>query len=231
MPIRDLRHLGDGLDPLAPFIVLSVMCYPRTEDRRDRERMLSTIRASTGVGKPRAAIMDNIEFMRELSRHAPRAGMAGGLFLTFLQLHARGEPCSLSAAIKRTRPLPDRWTEKLWPVFEPDTALTHMPHSRRKMLDAFNRYLPASHLWAALMFGFQNDRPDVFPDCIEHLPTFLAYAHAFAEMAERVPFDGRDRRVLLPRDIAWRFTLPDDLMQTVELEAQPLDQLSHPPSA
>ncbi len=231
MPIRDLRHPEDNLDPLAPFIVLSVMCCPRTEDRRDRERMLSTIRAGTGVGKPRAAIMDNIEFMRELSRHAPRAGMAGGLFLTFLQLHALGEPCSLNAAIEQSRHLPDRWWEKLWPVFEPDTALTHMPHSRRKMLDAFNRYLPGAHLWAALLFGFQNNRPDVFPDSNEHLPTFLTYAHAFAAMAERVPFGGRDRRVLLPRDTAWQFTLPDDLMQTIELEAQPLGQLSHPTSS
>jgi hypothetical protein len=84
----DLRLDEDTFDPLAPFKVLAVLCHPR--DRSARERMLAHVHAGTGVGRPRRRALDRDEFHSEVRQNALRAGVAGSLLLTRLQLHHLG---------------------------------------------------------------------------------------------------------------------------------------------
>lgn len=228
MPVRDLRTDDGPLNPLAPFIVLGLMCYPRQEDQQYRARMLSTLRAQTGVGKPRVRKLTADQFFQKVGYHVPRAAVSGFLLMTCVQLHELGEDHSLEAAIALASPLPDRWANKLWPVYDKLDQLTHMPHSRRKMRDAFNRYLPVAHLWAAFLHGVQNERPNIAPTDNTTLPTFLAYGEAFAEKAGKVPFRSPNRRILVPNDLRWQFLLPDELIKKVRIGALPADWISHP---
>jgi hypothetical protein len=98
----------------------------------------------------------------------------------------------------------------------------HMPHSRRKMLEAFHHYLPVAHLWAALLHGYQNERNDISPASPSTLPTFLAYADRFLQLAEQTHWAGLDRKVLLPGSLAWRFGLPARFEPNVSLDVLPI---------
>ena len=74
---------------MAPDIVQGIMCYPQAEERVERERMLSTARRRTGEGKVRRAVLSEEAFRTAVSRHPARGGIAGCLFMTYLQLRAR----------------------------------------------------------------------------------------------------------------------------------------------
>ncbi|MBT3703684.1 MAG: hypothetical protein HN725_08850 [Alphaproteobacteria bacterium] len=221
MPYRDLRTADGTLDPLAPFIVLALMCFPRTEDKQHREQMLSTIRLQTGVGKPRVRTITEDGFFREVDKHAAHAAISGSLLMTCIQHHKLGENHSLEVAIDLARTLPDRWEPVYGFETVEDDKPAHMPHSRRKMMDAFNQYLSVAHLWAAFLHGQQNERGDIAPYSNDLLPTFLAYGEAFAQMAFKVPFRSPNRRVLLPENQRWHFLLPDKLTQKIDIYAQP----------
>ncbi len=93
MSICGLRHPEHGLDPQAPFTVLSVMCFPREANRQARDRMLATVRA--GTDKPLTAGLEESDFLLEVRRHASRASLAGSLLF---QHHEQGVPLSLHAA-------------------------------------------------------------------------------------------------------------------------------------
>ena len=88
MPAFDLRDHSGGLHALAPFKVLAVMCQPT--DRKMRERMLASIQRETGAGIPRASGFSDDEFLRDVQLRGNRAGLAGGLLLTLLQLQENG---------------------------------------------------------------------------------------------------------------------------------------------
>ncbi len=227
MPIRDLRTSDNQIDPLAPFIVLGIMCHPQPEERVQRDQMLSTARRQTGEGKVRRAVLSTEEYLSNTGRHAARGGIAGSLFLTYLQLSMLGERTSLNASISIIRGNPPRWSDHFWPVRDAKAADKHMPHSRRKMLDAFRHYLPVAHLWAALLHGHQNGRNDTSPESLGTLPTFLAYADQFLQLAHHTPWAGLDRKVLLPGPMAWRFGLPARFAQSISLQAEPI---STPPT-
>jgi hypothetical protein len=226
MPFRDLRTGDNEIDPLGPFIVLAVMCYPQASERAERGRMVSTLRRHKGAGKVRYGVLSNEAFLDAVARHTARGGACGSLLLTYLQLSALGERTSLNRAIKIVSALPVRWTDHLWPVWDAKSVERHMPHSRGRLLQAFRNYLPVAHLWAALLHGHQNDRVYITPASLEALPTFLAYADEFLVMADRTPWAGRDRKVLLPGPTAWRFGLPARFKQSVCLRALP--GLPHP---
>ena len=86
MPLFNLRHDDGTLDPLAPFKVLTVMCHPN--NRIHREKMLGSIQQETGQGKPRRRPLTSEEFIDEVRRVGTRAGVAGGLLLTMVQLQS-----------------------------------------------------------------------------------------------------------------------------------------------
>jgi hypothetical protein len=226
MPFRDLRTGDNEIDSLGPFIVLAVMCFPQASERAERGRMVSTLRRHTGVGKVRRGVLSNEAFLDAVARHTARGGACGSLLLTYLQLSTLGKRASLNQAIEIVSALPARWTDHLWPVWDAKSVDRHMPHSRGKLLRAFSSYLPAAHLWAALLYGHQNARADITPARPNTLPTFLAYADEFLVMADRTPWAGRDRRSLLPGAMAWRFGLPARFKQSVYLQSLP--DLPHP---
>lgn len=224
MPSRDLRAPDNRLVSLAPFIVLGVMCHPR--DATARKRMLSTVRKQTGQGKVRVSIMSAPEFLAEVRLHAPRGFAAGFLIMTYLQMHQLNMRASLNAAIIHAHRVLPGWQQLCAPLWSADGHVGHIPTSRRRLLAAFNDYLPATHLWAALLHGLQHGRADIAPDQSSTLPTFLGYADAFLELGSQAPWAGRDRRTVLTRQDAWRFDLPDSLR--VEAEISATDELPHP---
>jgi hypothetical protein len=217
MPTFDLRDQSGGLHALAPFKVLAVMCQP--SDRKMREHMLAAIQRETGAGIPRASGFSDDQFMREVQLRGNRAGLAGGLLLTLLQLQENGLRHSLNRAIPLITPLLERWEQPQARAWTPDSHVAHRPHSRRKVLDAFNDYLSVAHFWAALIHGGQNQRPDIWPGSNETLPCFLAYAEAFALQGGRLKWPGRARRYTLDRQKIWRFHVPENLRETCDLQA------------
>jgi hypothetical protein len=220
MPAFDLRDQNGGLDPLAPFKVLAVMCHPA--DRKMRERMLAPIQRETGTQTPRAAGLSHDQIMRGVQLRGNRAGLAGGLLLTLLQLRENGFRHSLNRAIPLITPLLERWDRPIAPAWSPDSHVAHRPHSRRKALGAFNDFLSAAHLWAALIHSGQHQRRDIWPGSNETLPRFLAYAEAFALRGSRLVWPSHDRRFTLdPRKI-WRVQIPEHLRETCDLQALPL---------
>jgi hypothetical protein len=227
MPFRDLRTGNNEIDPLGPFIVLAVMCYPQASEHAERGRMVSTLRRHTGVGKVRRGLLSNEAFLDAVAYRTARGSACGSLLLTYLQLSELGEHASLNRAVSVVRCYPPRWSDHLWPVYDAKAVHMHMPHSRRKMLEAFHHYLPVAHLWAALLHGYQNERNDISPASPSTLPTFLAYADRFLQLAEQTHWAGLDRKVLLPGSLAWRFGLPARFAQSISLEATPI---STPPT-
>ncbi len=151
MPSFDLKDQSGRLHPLAPFKVLAVMCQPT--DRKMRERMLAPVQRETGTQTPRAAGLSQDQFMREVQLRGNRAGLAGGLLLTLLQLRENGFRHSLNRAIPLITPLLERWDQPIAPEWSPDSHVAHRPHSRRKVLGAFKEFLSVAHLWAALIHG------------------------------------------------------------------------------
>ncbi len=137
MPFRDLRTADNRINPLAPDIVQGIMCYPQAGERVERERMLSTARRRTGEGKVRRAVLSEEAFRTAVSRHPARGGIAGCLFMTYLQLSAFGERASLNRSISIIRNYPVRWSDRLWPFWDAQAVERHSPHSRRKLLCVF----------------------------------------------------------------------------------------------
>jgi len=220
----DLRNRSGVLHALAPFKVLAVMCQPA--DRRMRERMLALIQRETGAGIPRASTFSDDEFLREAQLRGNRAVLAGGLLLTLVQLQANGLRRSLNRAIPLITPLLERWQQPTASAWTPDSHVTHQPHSRRKVLAAFNDFLSVAPYWAALIYGGQNERLDIWPGSNETLPCFLTYSEAFAQRGGRLKWPGRDRRNTLDRRKVWRFHIPGSLRETCQLRARAADR--HP---
>ncbi len=220
MPTFDLRDQSRGLHPLAPFKVLAVMCHPT--DRKMRERILAPVQRETGTQTPRAAGLGHGQNMREVQLRGNRAGLAGGLLLTLLQIHDNDVRHSLNRAIPLITHLLEKWDQPIAPAWSPDSHVAHRPHSRRKVLGAFNDFMSVAHLWAALIHGGQHQRPDIWPGSNETLPRFLAYAEAFALRGSRLEWPGHDRRFTLDRRKIWRFHVPEHLRETCNLQALPL---------
>ena len=220
MPTFDLRDQSGGLHPLAPFKVLAVMCHPT--DRKMRERMLAPVQRETAARRARGKGLSHDQILREVQLRGNRAVLAGGLLLTLLQLRENGFHHSLNRAIPLITPLLDRWEQPAAGAWSPDCHVAHRPHSRRKVLDAFNEFLCVAHCWAALIHGGQHQRPDIWPGSNETLPRFLAYTEAFALRGSRLKWPGQDRRHTLDRRKIWRFHVPEHLSETCDLQALPL---------
>ena len=91
------------------------------------------------------------------------------------------------------------------------------------MLRALNHFRPVAHFWAAMAYGQQIGREDIWPGAIGTLPTFLAYSKAILELVSALPSLARDRRFAVRRSDAWSFTLPEPVA-TVKLAVQPLGE-------
>jgi len=222
MPRFDLRQDEESLKPLAAFRVLAVMCRPM--DRIKRERMMGDIEATSGMAAPRRRPFSSEEFRREVRLSALKAGVAGGLLLTRLQLHLNGYRFSLARAMPLAKALLPAWELQYGGTWPKDASTRQWPHSRRKMLGAYEEYRSVAHLWAALIHGGQHERKDIWPDSVATLPIFLSYADAILEIASRLPNPHRDRRFVLTPSEAWSFILPQKVVMHWTLEALPLNK-------
>ena len=222
MPIYDLRKSSLALDALAPFKVLSVMCYPGTSARFRRERMIARIQSGTGEGQPRRRPLSKEEFFKEVHLNAGRAGVAGSLLMTQLQLHLNGYRASFNRARPLVLALLPLWEQAVSSQWSADAHVGHRPRTRPRMLAAYNGYRPAVHFWAAMIHGLQHGRDDIWPGSNETLPTFLAFAQCFLDLASELPSPDRKRRFAMNRSEAWHFLVPDHMRQEVKLVALPL---------
>lgn len=220
MPFIDLISPAHGLDPLAPFKVLAVMCHPG--DHKMRERMLASIQRGTRHGVPRRAALEEERFLQEVGLRSKRAILAGGLLLTLIQLQENGLSSSLNRAIALMRPLLESWEQPIGPEWSSTVHADHTPTSRRKILRAFNEYLVVAHLWAAHFHAYHSGRTDIWPGSNQTLPRFMAHAEYFADKGANLRWAGQDRRMTLLRRAIWRFGLPERLRETCDLVALPL---------
>lgn len=222
MPRFDLRQDDDTLKPLAPFQVLAVMCCPT--DRIRRERMLAHIQAGTAVAVPRRQALSGQDFRSEVRLSALKGVVAGGLLLSRLQLHLNSYRFSLDRAMLLVRSLLPAWEKRYGGSWPQDANLRQWPHSRRKMLDAYDWFRPVAHLWAGLIYGGQYERQDIWPGSLQTLPVFLSYAEAILELAVRVPTPRREQRFALTPTEVWKFVIPQRLIVHRKLEALPLNE-------
>lgn len=156
MPRFDLRQDQDTFKPLASFQVLTVMCCPT--DRIRRERMMGYIEATSGAAVPRRRPFSSEEFRSEVRLSSLRGVVAGGLLLTRLQLYLNGHRFSLDRAMPLVRWLLPEWELRYGGSWPRDPSTRQWPHSRRKLLDAYDEFRPVAHLWAALLYGGQHER-------------------------------------------------------------------------
>ena len=222
MPRFDLRQDDETLKPLAPFQMLAVMCCPT--DRRRREGMMGNIQATSGMAMPRRKAFSSEEFRREVRLSSLKAAVSGGLLLTRLQLHLNGYPFSLARAMPLVKALLPAWEQQTGGTWPKDPRSRQWPHSRRKMLAAYDEYRSVAHLWAALIHGGQHERADIWPASIETIPVMLSYAEALLEIASRLPSPQRDHRFALTQSEVWSFMIPRKLVLRRTLEALPLNQ-------
>ena len=222
MPRFDLREDDTSLDPLAPFKVLAVMCHPTSLERR--EEMLALLHSETGHGQSRRSPLTEDAFQREVKLTSPRGVVAGLVLLTRLQLHQQGLRYSLNQALPLVSALLPKWEQPEGYNWSRDAHVGHHPHNLQKMRLTYKQFNSVAYLWAALIYGGQNDREDICPESLETLPTFLAYANCLLEMDRALPSPASDRRHSVTRSKAWMFTIPEDLRKTVTLEALPLHE-------
>lgn len=215
----DLTDGSGQLSKLAPFKVLSVMCYP--EDGMARQRMLNLLKAETGDGRVRGTRITNDEFWVEV--RGTNGPLAGALLLNLLQLDGNRRRSSLNDAIRMAQGLLGTWSAPTGAEWHEFDWTEHLPRRRDTLLRIFKEYISAAHLWAAFLHAEEHQRQDIWLGHRSTLPRFIAHAEAFAVMASRVRWSGADRRYLLPSRIPWRFVLPERLSEHVELVALSLD--------
>ena len=92
------------------------------------------------------------------------------------------------------------------------------------MLAAYDAYRSVAHLWAALIYGGQHERKDIWPGSVESMPILLSYADALLDIASRLPSPHREHRFALARSEVWRFVLPAKLITPRKLERLPLNE-------
>ena len=222
MPQFDLRKDDETFIPHAAYKVLAVMLHPT--NLIQRERMFAHVSLNSNVrGVNRRRPLSKDEFFSDAQIYSHNAIVAGGLLVTRLQLKHNDHPFSLNRAIPLVRALLPKWQQPFGNSWPTDSSSRSWPRSRRKMLDAWAQFRPAAHLWAALIhIGQHHDALGEWRWGHE-LPTFLAYADAFLEMAGSLPaFD--DQRFVLTREEAWTFLLPQRLLLEKQLIALRLNE-------
>ncbi len=225
LPSQSLCDSQGNLDPIAPFIVLARMCYPRNDYARNQ--MLSTIRKQTNEGKVRTATLDDDKFMLEVRKLTPQGLAAGYLLITMAQLHKLGQPSSLNKAIDILQPTWPCFVQTWAPEWSATAHLGRLPTSRRNMIRSFNNFLPVIHYWAAFIHSINHERPDIGPGRNEWIPGFLGYAEAYYRLGTETPWQRQgDRKYLLPIPESWRFKLPKALRIHRDLEVT--TDLPHP---
>jgi hypothetical protein len=220
VPRADFRIKDDALDPQAPVKLLAVMCHPA--DPRGRERLLRQPRVTITVSRhqqppwPRGEVWSREQWAEFQVRR--RTGyLAGALALSLAQVSALGRSGERAAVLSLAVSLSSAWEQAigLEAAILPPVRLP--PRRTTEIVAAFSAYRSVSHLWAALVYGNLQKRPDIQPTSSETLPAFLAYADEIARLAVSLPWLVPDPALDFAGEPLWTFVLPAALKMRAEV--------------
>ena len=220
MPRKDLRQDQTDLHPLAPFQVLAVMCHPA--DPWAQKAMIAKFEVETGAGQAKRPKRSDNDVKQQVTEMAHRGNVAGDVLLYLIQLNAHHPPASVNKAAFLVDAALPPWKQPGDHAWRDRQDLDHTSLHRPRMLDAIRDFLPVSHLWAALILG-QLTEDRFGPNSNETMVQFLGTAMALAKHGAGILWRGKDRRVVLPSDVIWRFTLPRTLRQNLNVTIPPLN--------
>jgi hypothetical protein len=224
LPRADFRLGGDVLDPHAPVKVIAVMCHPA--NARDRETILRDAPSTVVVPRHPEALgvageMRVGRLWRLFAVHRKVAVLAGALALALAQMSAFGQRGERQAALRLAATIVGAWYAA---VVSPATGGSHAEENIDELQfhNAYRAYRGAAHLWAAVVYGAVQGRPDLHPLTVSHLPSFLAYAEEIARLATTLAWAEADEDLSLNRSVLWTFILPEKVAR--KAEALPLSQ-------
>ena len=215
---------NDTLDPLALVKVLAVMSYP--SDVRGREIMLRRHPSHLTIQRnaPRQSpVADGYaaDLWRDLAAHQRGGFLAGALCLAQAQLCALGRRGDTFAVLDLAMDLANRCERAIGlgaaPQLGDPTAGLPLD-SRQEFIAAFEAYRSASHLWAAVVYGWIQLREDLTPRQLQAIPRFLAYAAEIARLATSLDWQTPDQALALPEKALWILLIPDAITRRAETE-------------
>lgn len=217
MPRADFRLDGDVLDPRAPVKVVAVMCHP--SDAHGRESILRLPPPKVIVPRhrepPRAADgMGSGELWEHFVLHRHVAALAGILTLALAQVSAFGQRGAPQPVLAIAATILTAWLHVVDRAAE-TKARRQADKDEEQFVNAFHRYRSASHLWAAVVYGVIQGRPNLHPLSLGQLPSFLAYAEEIARLATSLDWHSPDE-LALAADELWTFILPAKVARKAE---------------
>lgn len=201
--LMDLRdETGCELSPLARVLVYAVMLYPR--DKRKRDGVVDAAKRNQFTKGQQE---------RELAkaRSAARVGLAGSILLRLIQIDEAGQKPTLNSA---SFIIGVMW-EKDWLTNPENSRLRGLKTGkhRPRHLDAWRKYRPVAHLWAALLLPLHRDADS--PTFLEQKADFINFIHVadwFAVRGSRIKlFNQKLRRYEPAMEVGktWQFSLPE----------------------
>lgn len=210
MPRADFRLNGDVMDRQAPVKVLAVMCHPTSP--QGREAILRHAPPSVVVprhpevpGAPRDLWTGQLWKKFTLHRHT--AGLAGVLTLALAQLSAFGQRGERRSLLPLAETILTAWHDSLDRTV-PNDVEVRLKLGEGAIVNAYRTYQSVSHLWAAVVYGAVQGRPELNPLTVGQLPSFLAYAEEIARLATSLVWVEIDDELALDHSILWSFMLP-----------------------
>lgn len=211
LPRADFRLNGDVLDRQAPVKVLAVMCHPKNAHGREeilRHAPPSVVvpRHPEGPGAPRDLWTGQL--WAKFALHRQTAALAGVLTLALAQLSAFGQRGERRTLLPLAGTILTAWHNCLERTAPADAGM-RLKLGAGRIVDAYRTYQSVSHLWAAVVYGVIQRRPELHPLTVGQLPSFLAYAEEIARLATSLAWMEVDDELALEPSKLWTFVLPE----------------------
>ncbi len=226
-PALEITDGHGGLTPFACLHLSAVMVYPRDRDVDARNEFLATMKAEIGAELQRKThdavcrALLAIQTGKWIDQHGGVAtlarapgpfaindrvvdskwpgSLAGCVLLKVVQLAQVRPPASINRAVV----IIERALKNAGTTREGNGA-----KSGRRIRQAWERYRPATPLWAAFLAWHaapRRERPGYAPDFfapfqLENLPTFLAIAEVYRRLGIKLYAHGRTEPILDPAE-------------------------------
>jgi hypothetical protein len=242
-PILEITDGEGNLTPTANLDILAVLTYPR--DAHKREEFMATLIADAGVaaeaeaeeiGNPEvmvcASLLSEIwlqqyggraalvrapgidAFYKQVPENAWSGSLAGEVLLRLVQMDMAGLPAKVREAVAAV----ERRLRKIHRLKGDESG----PQSERSIFEAWKRYKPAAHLWAAALTINQTENENQFlpfftpgEERVFDNPYFWGTAECLRWAATRICVDRKAKPVLDPLEM-WQlsldFQIPSDLI-------------------
>jgi hypothetical protein len=143
--------------------------------------------------------------------HRQTAALAGVLALALGQSSAFGHRGERRALLPIAGTILTAWHHSLDRT-APADAGGRLRLGEERIVGAYRIYRSVSHLWAAVVYGVIQGRPDLHPLAVGQLPSFLAYAEEIARLATSLTWVEADDELALERSTLWTFVLPEGMV-------------------